>query len=366
MTSTTNKNLNVPAHGSFANTWDVPVNSNWETIDDAFGGSTFLDVSGLSGVVALTILQCTPPNVDVIGVLTAAVNFQVPSDVGGVWSIRNGTTGAFTLTWSSATGAGSVILPQGQRTAVIENDGNGIDYLSTNYVAGGSNQDVQYNSGGQLGGSSNFTFDGTHLAAPDFEGTIGGVTPAVGTFSAINGPIGGTTPDAGTFTAINGPIGGTTPAAGAFTTVTASGAVILAAATAVSVPTLAPGTNTTGAASTAFVTAAVATAIAAVQLRGLVRWTPSGTIASFSGNISTVVRNSAGQYTITFTTSVGSTNYYVALSVSGQVGGGYGAISETFTPDPVRTATAITVVTFDTNNHIVTDSTGDSSLMLFY
>ncbi len=73
--------------------------------------------------------------------------------------------------------------------------------------------------------------------------TIGGVTPAAGTFTALsstsgalNGSIGGTTPAAGTFTAIVGPhdgtVGSSTPAAGSFTTLGASNTVTLSPANA--------------------------------------------------------------------------------------------------------------------------------------
>lgn len=241
MANTPAKNLNVPAHGSFVNDWDVPVNENWAALDTALGGTTGLSVTGQSGVVALTATQYTPFNLEISGTLTAAVNYQVPSGVGGFWTIANNASGAFTVTFSSAAGGPSVVLQQGLRTAVMTDGGNGVALFSTTLSgAGGANTQVQYNSSGSLAGSVNLVFDGTRLTAAGFEGPIGDATPHAGTFSAINGPI-----------------GGGTPAAGAFTTLTASGNVTLAGAAEVTVPTKAPGTNTTDAASTAFVQATI-------------------------------------------------------------------------------------------------------------
>lgn len=121
MANTANKDLNVPAHGSNVNTWDVPVNANWAGLDVAFGGSSALSVTGQSGIVALTAAQYKPPNIIITGALTANVNYQLPSSVGGVWSISNGVTtpSRFTVTISSAAGGASVVLPQGVRTPVL-------------------------------------------------------------------------------------------------------------------------------------------------------------------------------------------------------------------------------------------------------
>ena len=45
---------------------------------------------------------------------------------------------------------------------------NGSDFVRIGASAGGSNTQVQYNSGGNLAGSANLTFDGTTLTANDF------------------------------------------------------------------------------------------------------------------------------------------------------------------------------------------------------
>ena len=140
-----NKNLELPAHGDDVDSWDVPVNADWTKIDTAFGGTTTINVVAASGTVALTSTQYTPPNIVFSGALTANVNYQLPTGVGGQWSFNNTTSGAFTVTISSAGGGTSYVLPQGFRTALLS-DGTNIvqpsipqQILGTNgyYVAPG-------------------------------------------------------------------------------------------------------------------------------------------------------------------------------------------------------------------------------------
>lgn len=180
MSSTTNLTLDKPANNSDVNTWDVPVNSNMDILDAMAGGHTSLSATAASGVVALTATQYRPRIIIVTGVLTAAVNYQLPSGVGGTWAVFNNTTGAFALTWSSAGGGTSVVLSQGFTTAVIC-DGTNVGLLNTAVgTAGGSNTQVQYNSASLLTGSSNFTYDGTTLTLKGVLALAGATSGAFG------------------------------------------------------------------------------------------------------------------------------------------------------------------------------------------
>ena len=112
-TYTTNKHIEEPANGDYNASWNVPVNNDWTLIDTCFGGSVSINAVGASGVTVLTLAQYQPPNIIISGTLTANVNYQLPSGVGGVWSVYNGTSGSYTLTFSSAGGGASVTLAQG-------------------------------------------------------------------------------------------------------------------------------------------------------------------------------------------------------------------------------------------------------------
>lgn len=167
--STTNKTLNVPANGSNVNMWDVPVNANWNSIDAALGSTTSLNVTSVSGTVNLTLTQYTPPIIKITGTLTANVTYSIPSGVGGFWTAFNNTTGAFTVTFASAGGGTSIVLPQGFSTAVIS-DGTNIGLWNTaSGTAAGAPTQVQFNSSGVLAGSSNLTWNGTALGV---KGTV--------------------------------------------------------------------------------------------------------------------------------------------------------------------------------------------------
>lgn len=128
--ATPNKGLTQPANGSDVDTWDVPVNTNSNIIDNAFGGLTTINVVGASGTVALTSTQYVPPHIEFTGTLTANVNYQLPSGVGGVWIVGNGTTGAFSVTLSSAGGGVSVVLPQTYRIQLYS-DGTNVALSTT-------------------------------------------------------------------------------------------------------------------------------------------------------------------------------------------------------------------------------------------
>ena len=161
-TFTTNKSIEKPANGDYVNTWNVPVNGDFDIIDASLGGTTTLNATGASGTVTLTDTQYRPPTVIVTGVLTAAVTYRIPTGVGGQWVVFNNTSGAFSITFDSGGGGTSVVIPQGQKVLIYSDGTNvALGVTVTTATAGGSSGQVQYNSGGGLAGSSNLTYDGT-------------------------------------------------------------------------------------------------------------------------------------------------------------------------------------------------------------
>jgi hypothetical protein len=108
---TPNKAIGEPALSDTG--WGTTVNTSLSQIDIAFGGSTSLNVTALSGNQTLSSAQYAPLTLTISGVLTANVNYVVPSGVGGQWMIYNGTTGAFVLSISSAAGGSAVTIPPG-------------------------------------------------------------------------------------------------------------------------------------------------------------------------------------------------------------------------------------------------------------
>ena len=114
-----NKNLELPASGSYANAWAGPVNADWTLIDTCFGGHASISVTGIgAGTYSLSLAQFQPPNLAFTGILSANLVYALPASIGGLWSVSNATTGAFTLTFA-VSGGGSFVLPQGARSLLI-------------------------------------------------------------------------------------------------------------------------------------------------------------------------------------------------------------------------------------------------------
>ena len=141
----------------------MPINNDWSIIDLALGGSVSINTTGLSGNVTLGTAQYQPLKIVLTGAPTAAINYRVPSGVGGIWVVRNNTTCGFAVTIDSIAGGSAVTIPAGQNTLVTcDGTASGMFVaINTSGTAAGSATQVQYNSAGVLAGSANFTFDGT-------------------------------------------------------------------------------------------------------------------------------------------------------------------------------------------------------------
>jgi hypothetical protein len=186
-TYTVNKSIEKPAYNDYAANptgWSGPVNTDWDIIDKAFGGVTVKNPTGVSGTVNLVASEYQSAII-VIGVavstaatLTANVVYTIPSGVGGVWSVFNNTTGAYTVTFSNLGGGSSVVAVQGIRTLIFS-DGTNIRTASDVAPSSiASNTQVIYNNSGALAGSANMTFNGTTLSVNTFQTTVGSITSA--------------------------------------------------------------------------------------------------------------------------------------------------------------------------------------------
>lgn len=96
-TPTTNEILVIPDEND--PDWNEPLDQNWEDIDSFLAATVSVDAAG-TGTLALTANQCKGRILDITGILTG--NRVVTLPHGGVWLVKNGTTGAFTLTLKNA------------------------------------------------------------------------------------------------------------------------------------------------------------------------------------------------------------------------------------------------------------------------
>ena len=122
-TFTPSKGLEEPAAGDYVNAWAPVVNANWTALDQALGGTTSINVTGVAnGTYALTLTQYRPINIEFTGALSAALNYQLPTGIGGLWTVSNGTTGGFNLSFS-INGGNSILLTN---RALIVSDGTNL------------------------------------------------------------------------------------------------------------------------------------------------------------------------------------------------------------------------------------------------
>jgi len=132
-TYTTNKNIEKPGYNDYSSNptgWSGPINSDWDVVDRSLGGIQVKNPTSVSGTVVLTASEYQAP-ILVIGTsisgtatLTANVTYQIPSGVGGIWTVYNNTTGSFTVTISSGGGGTSLALTQGFHTLVYSDGTN--------------------------------------------------------------------------------------------------------------------------------------------------------------------------------------------------------------------------------------------------
>ena len=129
---TANKTLEKPANGDQVDTWNVPVNADWDIIDQAFGGVTSLNAT--SGSATLTVAQYRSLSLSVSGAMSANVTYTLPIVSGGLvaggqWIVNNTTTdgsgGPWTVTIASAAGGTSVVIPR-NKPLIISSDGTNI------------------------------------------------------------------------------------------------------------------------------------------------------------------------------------------------------------------------------------------------
>ena len=282
---TTNKSIEKPANGDYNNTWSTPVNNDWDIIDQSLGGQTALNAVGASGVVALSTAQYRSPIIIITGLLTANVNYQLPAGIGGFWYVYNNTTGAFTVTFSSAAGGTSLTLAQGYTTTVIS-DGTNIGRGDTAPGVGGSGTVTSVNASG---GTTGLTFSGGPI-------TSSGTLTAGGTLIAANGGTGLTSPGAaGQVLTSNGTTWVSQAITGTVSSVTGSGSGI----------NVSPTSGAVVVSNTGVTAATAGTGISVSGATGNVTFTNSGVTSIVAGS-GISISGATGAVTITATGGGGS------------------------------------------------------------
>jgi len=169
--------LSIMATGENAGTWGQITNTNLYLIQQAIGGYQEINIAGGAQTTALVMSDGAISNarnavIKLTGTITGNQIVTVPTGIEKTWIVYNGTTGAFTVEFKQAGGTGVTFASTNKGYKYLYADATNINEISLSSPPGGSDTQVQFNSGGTaFGGSANFTWDGTNLLL-DAEGAL--------------------------------------------------------------------------------------------------------------------------------------------------------------------------------------------------
>lgn len=131
---TTNKAFEKPANGDYVDTWNIPVNGDFDIADKAFGGTYSVALTNAN--VTLTQANCQNVRIRFTGSLSGNIIIYFPSGVSGFFIVQNATSGTFSVTLASAGGApGTTVVTEQGRTAFVFTDGSNVFYADDSRVA---------------------------------------------------------------------------------------------------------------------------------------------------------------------------------------------------------------------------------------
>ena len=165
----TDLKLELMVTGENAGTWGDITNTNLNLLQQAIGGYQEVSIAGGAQTTALVMSHAALSNarnavIKLTGAITGNQIVTVPDGIEKTWIVYNGTTGAFTVQFKQASGTGITFATTNKGFKYFYSNGTNVDEIILASPPGGSDTQVQFNSGGTaFGGSSNFTWDGTNV-----------------------------------------------------------------------------------------------------------------------------------------------------------------------------------------------------------
>jgi hypothetical protein len=184
---TTNKQIEKPAYQDYSSDptgWTVPINDDWDIIDNAFGGTVSIALTNVN--VTLTTTQCQNVHIKFTGALSGNVIVYFPATISGFFIVDNATTGAYTVVLRNAGGSpgDDVLAVQDANTFVWVDQATASVYLADNSPVTGGNG-INITSGSVInltapvsvanGGTGTTTYTAGQLLIGN---NAGGLTPA--------------------------------------------------------------------------------------------------------------------------------------------------------------------------------------------
>lgn len=168
VTYTSNKKLNKPSNGEFPDTWDVPVNQDWDIIDKALGSAVTFTVGASD--ITLTISDAQNQRIVLTGTPGASRYIIIPfqylsatTAVGGMWIVDN-QTNADQYVITEASGSTGITVASG-RKALVYSDGTDVKFADETRLLAGNGILVS-GSTVALSAPVSTTNGGTGISAP--------------------------------------------------------------------------------------------------------------------------------------------------------------------------------------------------------
>ena len=148
-TYTTGKlGLIEPARGSYVDTWDEPLFSNWQTLDAAVSGTTTITLSNSNVVLVVPAFpaNANPPAVAnstqnlrllLQGAVTNNLSIFIPQTIGGFWIVDNQTTGSFDVTIKTTASGSTGIIARRGYASILYSNGTNISYADMGSIRDG-------------------------------------------------------------------------------------------------------------------------------------------------------------------------------------------------------------------------------------
>ena len=186
--------LELMVTGEKSGTWGDITNTNLNIIEQSQG---YLSKSIAGGVqtTPLTITDGATTSsdarnfvIELTGTITGNQTVTVPDGIEKQYVVFNNTTGAFTVQFKTASGTGPTFAATDKSYKFVYTDGTDVVDISLASPPGGSDTQIQFNSGGTaFGGSANLTWDGSNVTI-GAQGDLRLADSAGGEYVALQAP----------------------------------------------------------------------------------------------------------------------------------------------------------------------------------
>ena len=193
--------IELMATGENAGTWGTKTNTNLSLFEQITGGFSQVSIAGGAQTTALTVVDGSTTGtaqyrmIEFTGTITGNQIVTIPLDVETFYFLRNSTTGAFTVQFKYTSGSGTTATfatgDKGDKLLfAAANDATNPDIKEISLASppGGSDTQIQFNSGGTaFGGSANLTWDGSNVTI-GAQGDLRLADSAGGEYVALQAP----------------------------------------------------------------------------------------------------------------------------------------------------------------------------------